>query len=107
MGGFEVDHYSRNWTWAYGNVPLAAAFARPLDEQDLEGKSPRQLALIRNSLYAVYGRPFKDAELAAYFGKQQWYQKDPKFSESKIPSLLKENARFIQAYQEKHHKNWL
>lgn len=107
-GGFEVLALSPHWKWAQGgSVPLADAFGRPLREADLAGKSARELTLIRNSLYAASGRPFKDPELAAYFKRQSWYSPAAQFSEISMSELTRENARFIQKYQDRYHKNWL
>ena len=103
-GGFEVVENLSGWKWqGEGAVPMASAFGRPVNDSDLSGKSARELDLIRNSLFAVYGHQFKDPDLAAYFCKQPWYPKENQ--EKFMPPLLLENARFIAEYQRQHKLN--
>ena len=47
-----------------------------------ETKTPAELRLLRNEVFARHGRTFKSADLQGYFSKQPWYKPDPKFSEA-------------------------
>ncbi len=79
---------------------------RPLTDDDLKNKSGRELTLMRNEIYARRGRPFHDAQLAAYFKKQEWYRPDPHYSEAKLTLLEMHNALFIADYQAAHGLQW-
>jgi serine/threonine-protein kinase len=75
---------------------------RRVTEADLAGKSQFELDLMRNEIYARYGRRFKRQELQAYFDRQPWYT--PQYSPDSFPETLltpiqKRNALFIAKYQ--------
>jgi hypothetical protein len=78
-------------------------FPRALTEADLKGKSASDLQVMRNAIYARHGRSFKDAKLAAYFGKQSWYHADSKWrdgvSDKKLSDLERRNAGFIRNHE--------
>lgn len=46
---------------------------RRLIEDDLEGKSKKELEIMRNSIYARYGYKFKREDLLDYFSQYSWY----------------------------------
>jgi hypothetical protein len=48
-----------------------------LTSADLEGRSPEELALMRNTIYAHAGRTFKNPKLREYFAAQPWYGQEP------------------------------
>ncbi len=70
-------------------------YERPITDGDLEGRSLRELALMRNTIYARAGNSFRRPWLDAYFRAQSWYAPADKIDESKITKLDKENARKI------------
>nr|WP_245916067.1 YARHG domain-containing protein [Merismopedia glauca] len=75
---------------------------RLVTEDDLQGKSKLQLDLIRNEIYARYGRRFDRQELQTYFNRQPWYtpQYPPdNFPERLLTPIQKRNALFIARYQ--------
>ncbi|NJM09285.1 YARHG domain-containing protein [Candidatus Gracilibacteria bacterium] len=77
---------------------------RPVFEADLAGKNEWELDLMRNEIYARYGRRFQRPELQAHFDQQAWYE--PRYSPEEFPvSLLSSvqcrNAGFILQYQGK------
>lgn len=45
-----------------------------LTVEDLKGKTPAELDIIRNEIYARRGYIFKRKDLANYFGRQAWYK---------------------------------
>jgi serine/threonine-protein kinase len=78
---------------------------RPVTVADLQGKSPWQLDLMRNAIFARHGRLFNSPELQAYFDQQPWYQ--PLYQPDEFPSSLvsateAQNAAFILEYQQRH-----
>src|SRR4051794_16698997 len=48
-------------------------YARKITASDLEGRSLRELALIRNLPYARAGKRFRKSWLTEYFTSQAWY----------------------------------
>lgn len=70
----------------------------------MEGMSAWELTLMRNEIYAVHGRPFKDPDLRSYFSSRPWYHADPQFKEKSLAPLELENARFILDYQRRQGK---
>ncbi len=58
-------------------------------------KSCEQLRILRNSVYAWYGYPFKSADLKAYFSKKSWYTEDPKFDIKKLSPMAQ---RYISEF---------
>lgn len=47
---------------------------RRLTAADLQGKSKKELRLMRNTIYAVHGRKFRSADLDNYFRQFSWYK---------------------------------
>jgi len=98
---------SRPETSAASSAPApsaTAADARPLyfdksiEPADLDGRSLRELSLMRNTIYARAGNSFRRPWLDAYFRAQSWYAPKDAIDASKITALDKENARKIGDY---------
>jgi len=75
---------------------------RAVSEADLRGKNMWELDIMRNEIFARYGRRFQRADLQNYFNGQPWYT--PKYLPDKFPTSLltpmqRENAKFILEYQ--------
>ena len=90
--------------WPYVHI---YPFNRALTDSDLAGKTPWQLQLMRNAIYARHGRPFQDANLSRYFKAQKWYKPDKNWqdgkSDERLSVLERRNAQFVVDY-EKHHE---
>jgi hypothetical protein len=71
------------------------AIDRLLTSADLEGRSQEELALMRNTIYARAGRPFKNPKLREYFARQPWYR--PTASANKLTAVDAANVRTIAA----------
>jgi hypothetical protein len=77
---------------------LPAAPARPLyyeteiGEAELAGRTLRELALMRNTIYARAGNSFRRPWLDEYFRAQSWYQPAERIDESKISAVDRKNA---------------
>jgi hypothetical protein len=65
-----------------GNLPFF--MTRPVTEDDLRGKSKWELDLMRNEIYARYGRTFARQDLQKYFAAQIWYT--PRYAPSQFPA---------------------
>jgi hypothetical protein len=78
-------------------VPLY--FTRAITAADLQGRSLRELSLIRNTIFARAGNPFRKQWLSSYFRAQPWYAPAVKMDESRLTPLDRENANFVAAYE--------
>ncbi|MFN8610917.1 MAG: YARHG domain-containing protein [Vulcanimicrobiota bacterium] len=85
---------------------LAEALSGSLDDRVLAGFSPQQLTLLRNTIFAIHGRPFQDASLRAYFKKQPWYRENPGYTDAFVSNREKQDAQTISDYQKRTGKNW-
>lgn len=72
-------------------------YARALTEADLDGRTLRDLALMRNTIYARAGHSFRKAWLREHFTAMPWYQARPEDDESKITATDRANAKLIAA----------
>jgi len=75
---------------------------RPVTPEDLQGRSPWELDVMRNEIYARYGRTFKRKDLQDHFSRQPWYvpQYGPDgFPESLLSPIQVKNAAYIANYQ--------
>lgn len=52
--------------------------------KDLSSLNPSQLRILRNTIFAQYGRHFDSPDLQNYFNKQWWYEPDPNYSDSML-----------------------
>jgi serine/threonine protein kinase len=75
---------------------LAGALLTP---EDLNGLSPAQLRILRNTIYARYGRTFDAPELQAYFMTRPWYHPRPEYNERMLTSNDRANAELIKSYE--------
>jgi hypothetical protein len=76
---------------------------RLLTHSDLQDKSPRELSLMRNELYARHGYIFKAQELTDHFGAQKWYRGTDRSQQgvhAKMSEVERLNVAFISRYQE-------
>lgn len=60
---------------------------RKLTQADVESKSVSELWILRNSIFAKYGRTFKTYELHALFMKQSWYKPSENFKQSDLSEI--------------------
>ena len=64
---------------------------------DLFYLSKEQLAIMRNSIYAVHGYEFKDPKWKKYFGEiYSFYKVNPNFSETDFNDIEKKNIELIR-----------
>ncbi|MBE8970115.1 YARHG domain-containing protein [Nostocales cyanobacterium LEGE 12452] len=75
---------------------------RLVTDADLDGKSGFELDIMRNSIFASYGRRFDNVELQNYFNNQPWYH--PIYSPKTFPAKLltkleQQNVEYISKYQ--------
>src|SRR5262245_49744370 len=68
-------------------VDAPLSYDRKITAADLDGRSLRELALIRNMPFARGGKKFRKPWLTEFFGKQPWYKPTDTFDESKVSKL--------------------
>jgi eukaryotic-like serine/threonine-protein kinase len=72
----------------------------PLARSDLAGLSAAQLRLLRNAVYARYGRTFQSADLQSYFQSRPWYHPRADYSEQMLTAGDRANADLIKSFEE-------
>jgi len=73
-------------------------YTRQITKDDLEGRTLRDLSLMRNTIYARAGNKFRKKWLNDYFSAKPWYHALDKMDESKLTVLDKKNAEIIADY---------
>ncbi|MBK7860920.1 MAG: YARHG domain-containing protein [Archangiaceae bacterium] len=72
---------------------------QPLAKAEYEGRSLRELTLMRNVTYARAHNPFRRKWLNAWFSKQRWYAPAEAMDESLISQTARANADALGAYE--------
>lgn len=83
---------------------------RQVTDADLFDKNALELDVLRNSIYARYGRRFRSQELQKYFSSQSWYRPiySPKsFPDDLLTPLEQKNVVYILEYQERNGLKWV
>lgn len=78
--------------------PTPYSFDRAITAADLQGKSLRELSLIRNVVFARAGQVFRKSWVREYFSQFDWYKPtglDPK----KLSALDKANAATVAKFE--------
>jgi len=83
---------------------------RQVTEADLFDKNALELDVLRNSIFARYGRRFRSKELQNFFSSQSWYR--PIYSPQSFPDdlltpLEQKNVAYILEYQERNGLRWV
>lgn len=74
-------------------------FNREITKADLEGRTLRELNLIRNTIFARAGNPFRKKWLREYFTAQPWYRPAAKTDDSKLTAIDRRNAEFVATFE--------
>ncbi|PCC66490.1 YARHG domain-containing protein [Nannocystis exedens] len=61
--------------------------------------SLRDLRMLRNTIYARRGRPFRSALLQQHFGEMEWYTPDEAYADAKLTPIDRKNIRLIQSVE--------
>lgn len=77
---------------------IAYYYDREITAADLEGKTLRELDLMRNTIFARAGHAFRKKWLRDYFTSQPWYKPVKEQDEKKVSALDQKNALFIAKY---------
>lgn len=90
---------------AVADTPAAQAappdyyVARALTDADLQGKALRELSLMRNTIFARAGNPFRKAWLDRFFRQYPWYRPGKTWDPKKISALDWQNAKTIATFE--------
>jgi hypothetical protein len=92
LGSFALDDDKRD-----------AASDRSLDRllkpEEVRKLSLRDLRLLRNTIYARRGRPFKSHILQDHFGGMSWYTIDPGYTDKKLTANDTRNVALIKSVE--------
>ena len=72
-----------------------------ITENDLDGFTKEEVAIIRNEIYARHGYIFKTEPFITYFNGKSWYSKNESFHEGMLNDTERANREFIVSYEEK------
>src|SRR5215813_12876266 len=73
-------------------------YERQITPDDLKDRTLRELALMRNTIYARAGHPFRKKWLNDYFSAQPWYHPLAQMDQSKLTPLDRKNAEIIAEF---------
>ncbi len=76
---------------------LAGALVSPAE---VSGLTPQQLRLLRNTVYARYGRVFRDDDLRQHFVTRPWYSPRDGYSDRLLTTNDRANADLLKAFEE-------
>lgn len=76
--------------------PFLISHTAKIDKSSLKGKSKKELRLMRNEIFAKYGRPFRSEDLHEYFTKKCWYKINPEYTDSILNAIDRHNMLTIQ-----------
>ncbi|PYS83336.1 MAG: hypothetical protein DMF67_09320 [Acidobacteria bacterium] len=71
-----------------------------LTRDDLAGLSAAQLRVLRNAVFARYGRVFQSPDLQSYFQSRPWYRPRADFSERVLTANDRANADLLKSFEE-------
>jgi hypothetical protein len=92
LGQYASDDSSRD--------KASASLDRVLSVAELRQLSLRDLRLLRNTIYARRGRPFKSKVLQSHFSAMSWYRKDPSYTDARLTANDKRNIDLIRAVED-------
>jgi hypothetical protein len=79
--------------------PASYYYDRPLTEKDLGGRSLRELTLMRNTIFARAGQPFRKRWIHEYFEAQPWYKAKAVVKPSSLSPVDQANADLLSRYE--------
>ena len=67
----------------------------------IQGLSRRDLRLLRNTIYARHGRPFKSPLLNQYFALKDWYEQDDAYTDARLTAVDKRNVQLVKSEEDR------
>ena len=80
--------------------PRPLYYDHALTKEDLANRTLRELTLMRNTVYARAGHPFRKKWLHDYFAAQPWYKPLAKDDDKKITAVDRANVKLIAQAEE-------
>jgi hypothetical protein len=82
-----------------GREKVEASLDRLLSLAELRALSLRDLRLLRNTIYARRGRPFKSEILRNHFREMSWYKENPQYSDKVLSANDGRNIALIKSVE--------
>ena len=76
---------------AYSKVEKDILAGKTINKARLHSFNKNELKLLRNTVFAKYGRTFKSDMLKTWFAKKDWYNADPNYSDKVLTDTDKKN----------------
>jgi len=86
---------------SWSSYKYAWLSSREVTQADLEGNPASELSIMRNSIYAKYGRIFTSPELRTYFSQYSWYEAKSKNVDDSLTPIEDRNVTEIKTFQTK------
>ncbi|HEX6186220.1 MAG TPA: YARHG domain-containing protein [Pyrinomonadaceae bacterium] len=86
---------------AYERKVRESLSSTPVTNALLEGMFLEDARKLRNEIYARHGKVFKDRWLQGYFKSFDWYKPNPRYTDSVLTAVERQNAAAIAAYEKK------
>ena len=91
------------WLWLRpSSVKYLFLSERTISDHDVASKSAIELDVMRNEVFARYGRRFKEPELQSYFNTQPWYKpiyEPDQFPDGLLTPTEQQNLEYIRDFQ--------
>ena len=71
----------------------------PLNPEILQEKTPSELRLMRNAIFARHGRQFQSSDLQEHFNRQPWYRVNPDYDDSLLTEIDEQNIKRILEFE--------
>lgn len=97
----EIEQKNIQTIVAYENKLREGLSTTPVTASLLEGMFLEDARKLRNEIYARHGKVFKDRWLQGYFKSFNWYKPNPRYTDSVLTAVEKQNAAAIAAYEKK------
>jgi hypothetical protein len=92
LGGFALDDGKRE--------KAEQSLDKLLEVAELRQLSLRDLRLLRNSIYARRGRPFKSPVIREHFQGMSWYKENPAYTDKLLSATDVRNVRLIRSVED-------
>ena len=96
----EIEKQNAETVQRYENRLREELRTKEIAEEFLSGLFQEDARKLRNEIYARHGKVFKDEELRRYFSSFDWYKPDPRFAETSLSVIEKQNVATIFNYEQ-------
>lgn len=75
------------------------ADGKPLTAADVARVSPSEYRILRNEVFAQYGRAFKSEDLQQHFGATGWYKVNDSYTDDLLSPVDQKNVALIKSFE--------